>query len=90
MKKHTKIYLEENGYSVCDLIPCEICQDEGRFSISVDIHHIDPKGMGGSKLKDVNENLLASCRECHNKSWQYEKEYLFGLAKRRIELRGKK
>jgi 5-methylcytosine-specific restriction endonuclease McrA len=41
---------------------------------AVDIHHIIPRGMGGSKTKDYIENLVALCRECHiraerDKSW---------------------
>jgi 5-methylcytosine-specific restriction endonuclease McrA len=32
---------------------------------AVDINHIDAKGMGGSKLKDNIENLMAMCRKCH-------------------------
>jgi 5-methylcytosine-specific restriction endonuclease McrA len=30
-----------------------------------DIHHIEARGMGGSKLKDNIENLMAMCRKCH-------------------------
>lgn len=41
-------------------IPCEICG-----STAVDIHHIEPRGMGGSKDKDTIENLMAVCRRCH-------------------------
>jgi hypothetical protein len=32
---------------------------------AVDINHIDARGMGGSKLKDIIENLMAMCRKCH-------------------------
>jgi 5-methylcytosine-specific restriction endonuclease McrA len=32
---------------------------------AVDINHIDARGMGGSKLKDNIENLMAMCRKCH-------------------------
>lgn len=48
------------GYDQSSFIPCEICG-----SRAVDIHHIDCKGMGGSKKKDVIENLMALCREDH-------------------------
>jgi 5-methylcytosine-specific restriction endonuclease McrA len=34
----------------------------------VDIHHIEPRGMGGSKTLDVIENLMALCRECHHEA----------------------
>lgn len=60
MKKHTKIYLDHFDYGVEDFIPCEICG-----SRAVDIHHIDCRGMGGSKTKDTIENLMALCRKCH-------------------------
>ncbi|QDP54428.1 MAG: hypothetical protein GOVbin7581_10 [Prokaryotic dsDNA virus sp.] len=71
MKKHTKIYLNYFGYahSQDEYIPCEVCERQ-----AVDIHHIIPRGMGGSKTKDYIENLVALCRECHiraerDKSW---------------------
>jgi 5-methylcytosine-specific restriction endonuclease McrA len=61
MKKHTKIYLEHFDYIEEDFIPCELCENK-----AVDIHHIEARGMGGSDEKDVIENLMAVCRECHN------------------------
>ncbi len=60
MKKHTKIYMKAFGYDISDFIKCEVCQKE-----AVDIHHIEARGMGGSKTKDIPENLMALCRECH-------------------------
>jgi len=62
MKKHTKIYLDYFGYDTSDFIPCEMCGAK-----AVDIHHIEPRSMGGSKTKDVIENLQALCRSCHIK-----------------------
>ena len=61
MKKHTKIYLKYFGYDKTDFIACEVCGTK-----AVDIHHLDSKGMGGSKTKDYIENLIAVCRDCHN------------------------
>ena len=58
MKKHTKIYVDHFGWS--DFYPCEVCG-----SRAVDIHHIRPRGMGGSNTKDTIENLMALCRACH-------------------------
>ena len=65
MKKHVKIYLDHHGYTIADIIMCEIhdCTD-----IAVDIHHIEPRGMGGNPDKDVFENLIALCRSCHDKA----------------------
>lgn len=62
MKKHVKTYLNYFGYDTTDWIPCEICGKTAN-----DIHHIEPRGMGGSKTKDVIENLMAVCRPCHEK-----------------------
>ena len=62
MKKHTAIYMNHFGYDINDFIPCEVCG--GR---AVDIHHIEPRGMGGNPKgdKDVITNLQALCRACH-------------------------
>ena len=50
-------------YGIDDIIPCEICTNP-----SVDVHHIIARGMGGSKTKDYIENLMALCRDCHDKA----------------------
>jgi 5-methylcytosine-specific restriction endonuclease McrA len=60
MKKHVKTYLDFFGYDQTSWIPCEMCGQT-----AVDINHIDARGMGGSKLKDNIENLMAMCRKCH-------------------------
>ncbi len=60
MKNHTKIYLDYFGFTTADFIPCELCGAK-----AVDINHIEARGMGGSKKKDVIENLQAVCRGCH-------------------------
>lgn len=60
MKKYVKTYLDYFGYDTSDTILCELCG-----AVAVDINHIDAKGMGGSKLKDNIENLMALCRKCH-------------------------
>jgi 5-methylcytosine-specific restriction endonuclease McrA len=62
MKKHTKIYLQYFGLTIADFVSCEVCQSK-----AVDIHHIEARGMGGSKSKDEIENLMALCRNCHEK-----------------------
>jgi hypothetical protein len=50
MKKHVKIYLDYFGYDVNSFIDCEVCGSK-----AVDIHHIEPRGMGGilKGTKDV-------------------------------------
>ena len=60
MQKHTKVYMDFFGYDESSFIPCEICTQK-----SDDIHHIDARGMGGSKNKDDIKNLMALCRKHH-------------------------
>ena len=60
MKKHTQIYMKAMKYDIHDFIPCEVCDSK-----AVDIHHIEARGMGGTKEQDVIENLMALCRKCH-------------------------
>jgi len=50
------------GYDEGDFIPSEISGKQ-----AVDIHHIWPRGMGGSKGRDNIENLMALTREEHEK-----------------------
>ena len=60
MRNHTKTYLKYFGYGTSDFIPCEMCGLKAQ-----DIHHIEARGMGGSKHADNIENLMALCRQCH-------------------------
>ena len=62
MKKHTLTYFNHFGYDISDFIPCEVCG-----KTAVDIHHIEARGIGGSKEADAIENLMALCREDHIK-----------------------
>jgi hypothetical protein len=63
LKKHTKIYMTFFDYGETDFVMCEFCQQDR----AVDIHHLEARGMGGSKEKDYIENLVGLCRDCHNK-----------------------
>ena len=56
MKKHVKVYLNHFDLGEQDVILCEVCQRR-----AVDVHHIDGRGPG----KDVIENLVGLCRDCH-------------------------
>ena len=69
MKNHTKVYLKEMNYHETDFIPCEMCGQT-----AIDIHHIDARGMGGSKEKDFIENLMGLCRSCHNRYGDIKEE----------------
>lgn len=85
MKKHTKIYLDYFGYDAGDFIACEVCKNK-----AVDIHHIEPRGMGGSKTKDTIENLQALCRSCHHEAdfgTKLSKEKLKKIHKKTLSLR---
>ncbi len=44
---------------------CEYCQ---RWCERTDPHHWKPKGMGSGSRLDIPRNLIALCRECHNKA----------------------
>ena len=81
MKKHTKVYLQGMGYDVTDWIPCEVCNKQ-----AVDIHHIEPRGMGGSKEADTIENLMALCRDCHTRygDVKHHKEWLKQIHERKL------
>tara|TARA_R100000734_G_C3318950_1_gene113877 strand:- start:5066 stop:5350 length:285 start_codon:yes stop_codon:yes gene_type:complete len=60
VKKHIQLYHDVFDHQPGDWIGCEVCD-----STAVDVHHINPRGMGGSSEKDTPENLMALCRECH-------------------------
>ena len=64
MRKHTKLYMDFFDYGEQDFVMCEMCMQDR----AVDIHHIQGRGMGGSKEKDYIENLVGLCRECHLKA----------------------
>ena len=59
--------MEFFDYVIDDFIPCEVCGQR-----AVDVHHIDPRGMGGSKTKDYIENLVGLCRKHHNQCERYD------------------
>jgi len=63
-----------------DIILCWVCNRVG-----VDIHHIETKGMGGTN-QDRIENLIALCRDCHNKAHSNEltKEELSLIVKQKL------
>ena len=84
MRKHTQIYLQGMGYKKTDFIPCEVC---GRQA--VDIHHIKARGMGGSKDKDVIENLMAVCRSCHLEYGDKKQWVDFLIDKHKEQMNGK-
>ena len=60
MVKYKQIYIDFFDYIISEYIPCEHCS-----SPAVDIHHILFKSHGG---KDEIMNLIALCRDCHNRA----------------------
>jgi hypothetical protein len=79
MQKHIKVYFDYFGYNTSDFIPCEACGAK-----AVDIHHVVFRSKFGKKTKDQQdaiENLIALCRECHNKAHDNKltKEWLLEL-----------
>lgn len=84
MKKHVKIYLDYFGYSGFEFIECEVCGGK-----AVEIHHIYPRGMGGSAKRDVIENLMAVCRMCHilRGDLKHEREFLINKHNDKIRKR---
>lgn len=62
MRSYTLIYLKYFDLPPHSdtFIACEICGKR-----SNDIHHLERRGMGGSKTKDHIENLMALCRDHH-------------------------
>ena len=71
MVKYKKIYMNSLKYGIDEPVECELCGGQAD-----DIHHIKRRGEGGG---DELENLIAVCRECHNKCHDgvYEKKELF-------------
>ena len=60
MVKYKKNYLDHFKLTTADFIACEFCN-----APAVDIHHATFKSQGG---KDDITNLIALCRNCHNKA----------------------
>lgn len=76
MKNHIKIYLNYFGYSIADGIVCEASELEPDWckGMAVSVHHISPRGMGGSKKKDTIDNLVALCMPCHERA-EHDKKF---------------
>jgi 5-methylcytosine-specific restriction endonuclease McrA len=68
MKHHTKIWLKSRGLYQPNMMAEDfnmLCEFRGDGYV-VDVNHIHPRGMGGSKTKDTPENLIGLCRKCHD------------------------
>ena len=80
MRKHTKVYMTFFYLDESDFIGCEMCGSPGQ-----DIHHIQARGLGGSKCMDFVENLICLCRDCHNLA-ETDKEFNVYVRIRHLEL----
>ena len=87
MERHVKNYLDAFGFSGMEFMPCEVCG-----ASAVDIHHVEPRRNFGSKRKveqDKVDNLVALCRNCHDKahgpSSRHWKEMLKDITKSRVK-----
>jgi len=83
--KHIRLYLKHFG----EPETCEAC--EKYLNGCCDFHHIECRGMGGTKEPERIENIMAVCRDCHTKygdkkQWKY---WLFSVHKIRLEARKK-
>lgn len=72
MQKHTAIYMKFFQYGIDDFICCEIAWSEGQTKRASDVHHVTGRGKG----KDVIDNLMAVCRENHERCENKRKPYI--------------
>ena len=75
MRKHTKMYFDFFNVDYDHVSGWHDCVSEISGENAVDIHHIDSRGMGGSKNADRIENLMALTREEHE-FYGDKKQYL--------------
>ncbi|MCK5605323.1 HNH endonuclease [Candidatus Pacearchaeota archaeon] len=78
MKKHTRIYFDFFNVDYDPISGWHNCVSEISGNRANDIHHIESRGMGGSKRSDNIENLMALTREEHIKLGD-KKQYLVYL-----------
>ncbi len=90
MRDHTKVYLTFYHLRDTSEVSCVMCGNQAQ-----DIHHLSPRGMGGSNKKDYIENLAALCRQHHEKA-EHNPKYnaevkctVLDMVKEVIKARGK-
>ena len=90
MQEHIKVYRTFYNLKDTSEFFCVVCGTQAD-----DVHHIDPKKMGGSKLKNHIENLSALCRKHHelcHKDSKFNAEVkciVLDMAKEVIQAHGK-
>lgn len=89
MKDYKKLFSRYWGISADDVPLCWGCNQ----AVAVDIHHLEPKGMGGVKNNRLNriDNLFQVCRKCHNLAHRFKSvnEEFKKILKEKIELKEK-
>ena len=74
MQKHVKVYYEYFWYEYTELFKCECCDNT-----AIEIHHILYRSSFGKKtkhLQDIISNLIALCRDCHDRGHFKKEPYL--------------
>lgn len=75
MKKHTQVYFDYFDVDYDPVTGWHNCKSEISGDPAEDIHHLNRRGMGGSKTKDNIENLMALTRDEHLK-YGDKKQYM--------------
>lgn len=79
MEKHTRIFMKSRGLwpgagepTEPPPLLCEWC-----FSATLaDVHHIEPKGIGGRADADTEDNLIGLCMEHHDAAHYLREPYI--------------
>jgi len=79
------MFMKYYGYTEADSYS-ELCWYCAK-NVWQDNHHIESRGMGGSKLRDRIDNLIPLCRSCHEDSEviNKQKDKLKEIVRRRMK-----
>ena len=79
------MFMKYYGYTEADSYS-ELCWYCNK-NVWQDNHHIESRGMGGSKLRDRIDNLIPLCRSCHSDSSviNKQKDKLKEIVRRRMK-----
>ena len=79
------MFMKYYGYTEADSY-AELCWYCNK-NVWQDNHHIESRGMGGSKLRDRIDNLIPLCRSCHEDSEiiNKQKDKLKEIVRRRMK-----
>jgi hypothetical protein len=79
------MFMKYYGYTEADSY-AELCWYCNK-NVWCEAHHIESRGMGGSKLRDQISNLIPLCRSCHEDSQiiNKQKDKLKEIVQRRMK-----